>query len=185
MVHHWRERLTGPGFPLLVVQCREHRHAFTIYPPGFAPYAREPVVRAAPDGSLPPETTGLQPRLWQGTLFDAARDAAAGEAWRPQGAAFTTGRWRTQQRHIEHAACLLALTQDTRQQQRHQVANHLGLSYLDLQDAARHAARVPGYRQRGSAVHQVLSRLRLRPSLPADLLRCGAVAGIWAEPVFA
>ena len=166
----------------MVVLCREHRHAFTVYPPGYAPYARKPLVAVAPDGcvlhrSKPP---GEQPdkSAWEATLFEAALDAAAGEAWRPQGAAFTTGQWRTQQRHIEQ--CISPVNQ----RQRHEVADLIGVAYVDLQQAAQQAAKASGYRQRGAAVQKVLNQLQPRASLPADLLRCGAVAGRWAEPMF-
>ncbi len=193
-VHHWRDRQTGPGFPLMVVLCRGHGHAFTVYPPGYAPYARKPLVAVAPDGcvlhrSKPP---GEQPdkSAWEATLFEAALDAAAGEAWRPQGAAFTTGQWRTQQRHIEQCLSLFALSPNVTQRQRHEVGELIGIAYVDLQHAAQEVGTASGYRQRGLAVQEILSRLqplrrgRDMTSLPADLLRCGAVAGMWTEPMF-
>src|ERR1017187_11039531 len=44
-VHHLRARRTGPQFPLTVVHCKTHGHAFTLYPPGHVPYGRVAVAR--------------------------------------------------------------------------------------------------------------------------------------------
>jgi len=76
---HYRPRKTGPRFPVLVVCCRVHGIAFTLYPPGHVPYGRAPIAPVAPDGS-PWAGTG-ESHPFAGTLFDAALDAAAGEAW--------------------------------------------------------------------------------------------------------
>ena len=56
-VHAWRHRKTGPAFPLRIAKCETHRAYFTLYPHGFSPYARDPVIRCAPDGTtiLPEE----------------------------------------------------------------------------------------------------------------------------------
>jgi hypothetical protein len=171
----------------MVVLCRGHGHAFTVYPPGYAPYTRKTLVAVAPDGCVlrRSESTGEQPdnTRWEATLFEAALDAAAGEAWRPQGAAFTTAKWRTQQRHIEQCLNLFALT-SVHQRQRHEVAELIGVAYVELQQAAQQITKASGYRQHGAAVQKVLNQLQPRASLPADLLRCGAVAGMWAEPMF-
>jgi hypothetical protein len=43
--HHWRERKTGPSVALRVLKCLTHGQAFTVYPPGFVPYGRQPWIR--------------------------------------------------------------------------------------------------------------------------------------------
>ena len=172
---------------MTVALCRKHKHAFTVYPPGYAPYTRQSVAPAAPNGSLlhrAEPATGLPADTpWGATLFGAALDAAGGKAWRPEGAAFTTGKWRTQQRHIEHCLNLFALTV-VHQRQRHEVAELIGVAHVELQHTAQQVTKTSGYRQRGAAVKKILNQLQLRASLPTDLLRCGAVVGMWAEPMF-
>jgi hypothetical protein len=49
-VDHLRKRKTGPCFPLTVVRCAEHGHAFTLYPRGHVPWGRRAVVLVDPDG---------------------------------------------------------------------------------------------------------------------------------------
>ncbi len=44
--HHLRARKSGPQHCLCVATCRTHGTAFTLYPPGYAPYRRQPVLRA-------------------------------------------------------------------------------------------------------------------------------------------
>ena len=68
----WRDRLTGPRHPLLVVRCRTHGVAFTLYPPGYVPYGRVPVVCRVDDGSDVDRT---------GSLLGAALAASGGESW--------------------------------------------------------------------------------------------------------
>ncbi len=70
---HSRLRKTGPEFPLMVVRCRTHRIAFTLYPPGFSPWGRSPWVRLAPDGGQIHTEEGID---FRGTYFEAALDAA-------------------------------------------------------------------------------------------------------------
>jgi len=50
-VDHWRKRRTGPGFALLVLECRTHGGYFTVYPPGYEPYGRKEVAPVTPSGS--------------------------------------------------------------------------------------------------------------------------------------
>jgi hypothetical protein len=91
--------------------------------------------------------------------------------------------WRTQQRHIDQCLRLFAVT-SVHQRQRHEVAELIGVAHVELQHVARQLTKASGYRQRGAAVQKILNQLQPRASLPTDLLRCGAVVGMWAEPMF-
>lgn len=173
--HHMRRRRTGPDHELMVAQCGTHGHSFTIYPPGFAPYLRRPVVGVTPDGS------GVCSDGVRSSLFEGAQDAADGEAWRPSGPAYTTGRWRTQQRHIQLGVQLLGLDAEAPDATREQIAHHLAVPLLDL---ARAPPQNAGFRVRGRRVMEVFARLQRTMSLPKQLLRCGSAAGLWPAPAF-
>lgn len=178
--HHWRIRSTGPTHPLLVASCAVHGHSFTIYPPGFAPYGRVPVVAVTPNGALNEyrESPGA---VWVGTLFEAARDAAQGIAWRPGGPAFTTGRWRTQQRYLDKGLRLLGLHPKS-ELVRPVIAKLLRVPVKDLCCFALGQSNI-GYRGGGQAVAAVLDLLEVRPSLSQELLQCGGCAGLWPPMV--
>jgi hypothetical protein len=173
--HHTRARGTGPQHPLVVAECKTHGHSFTIYPPGYAPYLRRPVLDVVPDG-----TSGGAAGA-AASLFEAARDAAAGRSWRPSGAGRTTGRWRTQQRHVELAVKLFGLDAKAPDARREQISHHLAVPLLDLVPAPPQKA---GLQSRGRRVMELFARLPRTTGLPKQLLRCGVAAGLWPEPVF-
>ena len=173
--HHLRERSTGPGYALVVARCATHGHGFTIYPPGFAPFLRRPVLAVTPDGGA------LGAHATAPSLFAAAHDAAEGRAWRPRGAAYTTGRWRTQQRHIQITVKMLGLDPGAPGAVREQIAHHLAVPLLDLTSAPPQSA---GFVARGRRVMEVFERLPRAVGLPGKLLCCGFVAGLWPAPVF-
>lgn len=71
----FRDRSTGPEFPIQIMGCRAHKGSFTVYPTGFEPYGR---VRLAPvdAAGAPLEGERSEPALqassdrrWEGTLF--------------------------------------------------------------------------------------------------------------------
>ena len=45
-----RKRICGMGYPLWICLCVAHKYHFTVYPPGWIPYARNPIVQLTPDG---------------------------------------------------------------------------------------------------------------------------------------
>ena len=68
-IDHYRDRKTGPGFPLAVVGCRRHPICrFTLYPPGHIPYGRQAVVSCSPLGPLLQDPITGQPE-WPTTLL--------------------------------------------------------------------------------------------------------------------
>lgn len=57
VLHGLRKRRTGPPHPLAVCRCHAHDVAFTIYPAGFVPFARQPLNDQI-SGSSTPQVPG-------------------------------------------------------------------------------------------------------------------------------
>jgi len=181
-VDHLRERKTGPCFPLTVVRCAEHGHAYTLYPPGHVPWGRRAVAHVDPEGVL------IQNGeiCWQGTLFEAALDAAAGMAWVRQAGSGSWGSetwWGSQWRLTELALDVLGLGPEQSVDLRHAVAEVVGVATLVLLEQARAIANEPGFRSRGRAVETVL-RQATGPEVLRRLLVAGHVAGRWGPPLW-
>lgn len=161
--HSARIRTTGPGHPLVVIVCVNHKRWFTLYPPGFAPYLRAPLVAERKEGT---------------TLFEAAQQAAEARtaAWpRQVHAAQRPGRyWRTQTRKIAFAAAVLGLVSSG---PRDDVADVLDVSLYEHRKAAE--AMSHGFRGRGRAIAAVLDEV------PAPKLRrlywAGYRTGVWGR----
>ena len=107
-VDHFRRRKQGPCFCLCVMRCGIHKKGFTIYPPGWFPYGRKPLVRVAPDGTpISGENGGER---FRGTYFEAALDAAAKHAWPAEGIdGHRQQRFTTQVRQLHQSALLLGI----------------------------------------------------------------------------
>ena len=202
--HHRRKRKTGPRFPLAVMTCHEHEHAFTLYPPGHIPYGRRAAAPCRPDGPLvmteavggevtegedspaPIEPEEPAPPVrrpaWEQTVFEAALDAAAGRPWSRESPTFDPRRWRTQQDRLAFCAALLGVGPDLSPDQRLHIARQLDVPTLDVLEASEDYATATGYRERGRAIRRVLLRLAPRPRLAADLLAAGHIAGLWGRP---
>ena len=79
--HDVRQRKTGPAVPLVVYRCAVHRRFFTVYPPGYAPYARQ---RLAPLSSKKQVVGAESPEaLWRGSLPRSGAGCRAGPAVGP------------------------------------------------------------------------------------------------------
>jgi hypothetical protein len=173
--HSWRLRKTGPMFALRVAKCKTHGKCFTLYPPGFSPYARKPVIRCAPDGTDILLDEPAKPLTeFEHTLFHAALDADRGVAWaRNSRRAIPTHWWSTQLRHLDEVTRFLGLTRDLVDRVRDLIAATLRVPGLLLRehDAAH------GYRAIGNAVRAVLMQLDGNASSRAlRLLHCRHLA---------
>lgn len=181
-VHHRRERKTGPEFAVLVLRCRTHRRAFTLYPLGQVPYGRLAVAPVGCDGDLlgREDTDGASgPSLgWQTTVFLAALQAASGQAW-PRESDGIARTWDRQQELIARSAQLLGLAPNTSPRIGEQIAQQLQVPRLELLDAARAFEGANGYKERGRAIVAVLGRLQPGRCLLEQLLACGVLAGLW------
>jgi hypothetical protein len=177
--HSWRERATGPGYPLRVMWCEVHGHYFTLYPPGYAPWQRVAVAPVASDGG---RVQGLSAGAdgFNDTLFDAALDASAGVAWSREGPG--DKYWSTQGRRLELAQRLCGVAPELADPVRDLVAETLRVDGLLLREQAEALRWCGGYRQRGMAVRALLEALaRAQPS-DERLLHAGFVVGAWGLP---
>jgi hypothetical protein len=178
-----RPRKTGPPHPLAVVECRTHGAAFTLYPPGYAPYRRQPVLRLSPDGSpiLHEKGRDAERADFDGTLFQSALDARDGVAWaRESGGPSPPERyWPTQGRHLSLAARITGVARELGERVRVSIAMLLSVDGLGLHEGA----QATGYRALGKAICAVLAKLRGQARRALDLLRCGALVGRWGEPL--
>lgn len=169
--HDYRERVTGPRHPLLVVRCVVHEARFTVYPPGFTPYSRQRLV--------PRE------ERWDSTQFEAALDATEGERWSDVGD--RGGWWSTQWRHLLLLGALLGLVGDGRVGEK--AAQALGVD-LHLYVEAREAFALGGFRRRRGAIVEVLEAVRRAGGdVLRRLLRAGMVTGqlgrsFWSDARF-
>lgn len=183
---HDRHRKTGPGHPLRVVRCLTHGIAFTLYPPGFAPYRRQPVAVVAPDGSQidTDEVSTLKARFG-GTLFDAALDAREATPWpRESGGERPDRCWATQGRHLEVASRLVGIAAGLADRTREAIAGTLAIDMLTLREIGQTSgAEAKGYRALGESIGAILMRLRGAAFAAVALLRCGHWAGQWGEPL--
>lgn len=178
-LHSWRERTTGPEYPLRVMWCGVHGRHFTLYPPGYAPWQREAVSRVASDGG---RVQGLSAGAdgFKGTLFEAALDASAEVAWARQGP--SDKYWGTQGRRLELIQRLCGVAPGLADPVRDLVAETLRVDGLLLREEAEALRGLGGYRQRGMAVRAVLDVLaRAQPS-DERLLHAGFVVGAWGLP---
>jgi len=112
VINQYRDRKTGPCFPLMVVRCCTHKIYFTIYPPGHVPHGRKRISPVAPDGGDLNEKEGAA--KFSGTLFDAALDASQNHEWpsyKFDGEIIGNllPRLNTQIRHLDYAAHLLGI----------------------------------------------------------------------------
>jgi hypothetical protein len=178
--HDERARKTGPQHALCVAVCGLHDTAFTLYPPGYAPYRRQSVLRVSPEGAA---VRGEDPtRLgdFAGTVFEAAVDASEGRRWeREPGPTSPERWWSTQRRHLALAAALAGVAAETGDRVRESIAAVLSVETLTL----RKGSQARGYRAIGRAVREVLERLRGGARRALHLLVCGHLIGHWGEPM--
>jgi len=181
---HKRQRKTGPCIALSVLRCQTHGLAFTLYPPGHFPYGRKPAVRVGLDRSpvrVDAESESRTDTLFEGTIFDAAMEAARGMAWDRRRDGGSNRWWQTQRRQIEVALLWLGLLPSLTAAVRERVSVALGVPLLLVREQVTRLRNAPGYRARGAAVTAVLSALP--GGSPLDRLAwAGHLVGLWAAP---
>jgi hypothetical protein len=183
--HHLRNRKTGPGFPLLVVTCHVHKKSFTLYPPGFAPYRRQPVIRQTLTGETPAAEKENHPEeeagIYEATVFQAAFDAKAGKAWaRNSLKSVPELWWSTQRRHLQLGARLVGVSQSLNERLRETIARALSVDHLRLRELL--AKTAPGFRHLGLAICEVLKTIHSGATRAMRLLFSGHASGQWALP---
>lgn len=179
-LHHRRARKTGPGHALCVVECREHEVAFTLYPPGYAPYRRQAVLKLTPEGEPIGREGSAVAAEFEDTVFAAALDAKEGKRWARETKAEVPERWwSTQGRHLQLTSRLVGVASDLADKIRESIATVLSVGLLSLRELS-----AKGYRALGAGVCSVLGWLQGRGCARAQqLLICGHLIGHWGEPL--
>jgi hypothetical protein len=98
----YRERSTGPEFPLMVVYCKVHKVHFTIYPPGYYPHGR---TKLFPYGTSEEHQESTKEQTSGSTLFDSAMNSA----WRKKYEYTGDTSWSTHRRRLKKSGKLLGL----------------------------------------------------------------------------
>ncbi len=182
-VDHYRERKTGPCFPVAVVGCRVHAgRRYTLYPPGHYPYGRVSYAPYSTTGQVLVDAESGQPQ-WEATLFEAALDAEREERWPSEQQwweRLEVPRRRTQERRLEVAGRLTGVHPQLAEDARERIATRLGVATMVLIAGARAWGR--WWRTRGSAVTAVLHALAGGASLLDRLAAAGAVSDLWGPP---
>lgn len=190
VIIRFRERKTGPCFPLAVVCCAPHGTTFTLYPPGFAPYLRQPVVTCAPDGSKVAMDSAEPPSdplraSFAGTLFDAALDAAEGIAWERCSSqnAIPDFYWGNQGRRLEETSRIVGVAMDLDDGLRDQISQALSVDALIVREHAKALKTRSGYRGVGAAIVAVLRALGRWTTAALRILTAGHLAGRFGKPL--
>ena len=179
-IDHHRPRKTGPGFSMAVVGCRRHALGrYTLYPPGHVPYGRQAVVPCSPSGLLLQDTATGQ-AVWEGTLFDAASDAAEGQRWPAHSPADDQKRRRTQGGRLARAGKLLGVHPEVDSRTRQRIATRVRVPTMTLRTAS--GQWQTSWEARGAAILTVLRALAVDGGLLDRLLAAGAVTDLWPPP---
>jgi len=183
-LNHNRVRVTGPGF-VHVVQCKTHRKAFTIYPPGYVPYGRRAITSTVtPDGNSVILDGDDALQSFQQTMFDAAVDAANDKIWSKD--CYTDPsekRFNTQLRQIIRSIVMLGLSPE--QAEKHgavtEILNVPG--QLLHENAAVMLDQKSTIRDAGQAVCNILEKLSVQAQTGLNVFMqlaiCGHLAGLW------
>jgi hypothetical protein len=180
VVHHVRERKTGPRIPVTVLQCRTHGRAFTLYPLGHLPYGRLAIAPVGLDGELLRTTEGDQeggerPPAWSTTLFGSAFAAIYATAVK-----LTDSRWWATEapERLAQGAAILGVHPALSVQAADAIAFRLEIPRLVLRQAADEYVHARGRAARGRVLVGVLGELG-DARLVDRVLAAGACAGCW------
>jgi hypothetical protein len=180
VVHHVRERKTGPRIPVTVLQCRTHRRAFTLYPLGHLPYGRLAVAPVGLDGELLRATEGEQmggkrQPAWSTTLFGSAFAAIHAPTIK-----LTDSRWwaTVPPERLAQGAAILGVHPALSVRAADEIAFRLEIPRVVLRQAAGAYERARGRAARGGVLVGVLGELG-DTCLLDRVLAAGACAGCW------
>ena len=181
VVHHVRERKTGPRIPVTVLQCRTHGRAFTLYPLGHLPYGRLAVAPVGLDGELlrstdgEPQVDGSRPPAWSTTLFGSAFAAIHATTVK-----LTDPRWWATEspERLSQGAAILGVHPALSVSAADAIAFRLEIPRLVLRQAAGAYEHARGRAARGRVLVAVLGELG-DACLLDRVLAAGACAGCW------
>lgn len=181
VVHHVRERKTGPRIPVTVLQCQTHGRAFTLYPLGHRPYGRLAIAPVGLDGELlrstdgAPQVDGKRPPAWSTTLFGSAFAALHAPTIK-----LTDPRWWATEapERLAQGATILGVHPALSVQVADAIAFRLEIPRLVLRQAADAYEHARGRVARGGVLVGVLGELG-DACLLDRVLAAGAYAGCW------
>ncbi len=161
VVHHVRERKTGPRIPVTMLQCRTHRRAVTLYPHGHLPYGRVAIAPVGLDGELLRATEGervdgKRPPAWSTTLFGSAFAAIHASTVK-----LTDPRWWATEapERLAQGAAILGVHPALSVEAADAIAFRLEIPRLVLRQAADAYAHARGRAARGRVLVGVLGEL--------------------------
>lgn len=154
-----RSRKTGPPHDLWVFYCPAHGVYFTVYPPGYLPFARQAVVAVMPDGTASDDDADGKcdaiPPLMEGTLLGVAWETRDEKTWRA--ACQRPDAWRTTLvRRLDRATHLVGVATDLGLEEQLVCAETLAVDTLRLREGQAMIRSQPGVIGRGRAVVHVL-----------------------------
>jgi hypothetical protein len=183
-VDYYRERKTGPEFPIAVLACSTHDIGFTLYPSGHVPYGRERVVAVTPAGELvAPDAKSngdKESAALEGTRFAGVADAAAGKLW-PRAEPGT--RRATQQTRIDDAAKLFTIHGGAAAVDA-EVSRVIGVAHLRLRDSAELLAQTDDMVNQAKELMPLLCKSAEGARALERVLALGARAGLWGTVHF-
>lgn len=193
-MNHYRERKTGPCFPLAIMRCRTHTKYFTLYPFGHVPYGREAIAgNISPCGnpvvddqrSDPNSTSRTENATFQGTIFDAAHDVVNNKVWPKEGVnGSLQSRFTTMLQKLDRGSRLLGVHKDLTIKEWEaigEIANIPGQILID----GRHLLKDhPSFRKKGEVIVSLLHYLPQTSLLYERFLEIGATQGLWPTPHF-
>ena len=163
-LRHRRRRKTGPGYPLSVMCCSAHACTFTLYPPGFAPYQRKPVLKLSSCGNRVLGESDLLESDFDSTMFERAVLDDVGGDRRP--------------RSERRAAKIVGVARDLDARLRESIAWALSVPAGALHWLSQSSKDV------WTATREVLAQLNGNRRYKAlNLLVSGHLAGCWGEPL--
>jgi len=163
----WRERSTGPRHPLRVVRCRKHNVAFTLYPEGYLPYGRMPVLSEPGKSREPGQAADTK-----ANLVGAAIAAAGGQHWPEELIEDEQGPvGRIQRRRIKRLGMLVGFD---RIQVESAVLGELGLNAVDVGSGS--------LAQRVAALSRLGTGFKSWLRLVAAIDYVGLMGSVWVMP---
>jgi hypothetical protein len=184
-VERWRPRKCGIPFSLAGFHCATHDASFTIYPPGWGPYARRPLVSVDHSGCVIEQEDGESP--WSDTSFKAAVDASRGHLWPEELKLGPSANEdsdaaqsrRTQRRHIAGVMRLFGFNIFATTREREIVASLINVGVSRLEEGAKKIREGPNLVVRGLEAVRVLEQLPVLRLMMTGLLTLGENQGYW------
>ena len=188
-----RKRTYGMGYPLWICICSNHNYHFTVYPPGWIPFARNPIVHLTPDGKpieiVHSDTDSEDASPWSFTMFKAIIAAAAGRLWPEEkqlGVADSLlpvnyqGVARTQKRCIKVFMKTFGLLKNSHHKLRERVCDLLGIEMTTLQNSREkmntRSRGPPLWQVRGGQGKEILDSLATSANTSDKLLQLMSLA---------